>query len=168
VTLAGIVVAGGLAALWARRAGRSTPLAVAAALALVAAAVVTLARPGDLYRGIDWAGVASCTVTDPWAWSTEARLNVLLLAPFGALAVAAGARLRSVLPAALVISVAIELVQAARASGVCDSSDLLRNAGGAAAAAVGTAVALSVVRTRRRGSGPPQAPQQQRAAALSG
>jgi hypothetical protein len=144
-TLAGLVLAGSLAVLWARRARRSTPLAVSAAAALVAALVVTLVRPGDLHRDTDWAGVARCTVTDPWAWSTEARLNVLLLAPFALLATAAGARLRSVLLASLTASVVIELLQAARDSGVCDSSDLLRNTFGAAAAA-GVTVVIAAAR----------------------
>jgi len=68
----------------------------------------------------------------------------------GVLAAATGARLRWVLLAALAVSASVEVLQAARGSGVCDSSDVVRNTVGAAVAAAAAAAVAAAARAGRR------------------
>jgi hypothetical protein len=91
---------------------------------------VTLARPGGIHSD-PLSGLAGCSVTDPWAFDTEGVLNLGLLVPFAGLATLATRRARLVGAAAVVTSAAFEALQATLGKGVCDSSDLLRNATGA-------------------------------------
>jgi VanZ like family len=112
-------------------------LAVLAAVALVGAVVMTTARPGLLGQDADWSRLASaCVVTDPRPASPEGRLNLLLLAPFAALAVLAFGRPLAVAAVAGLASAGIESVQAVRSVGACDSSDLVLNLTGATVAAL--------------------------------
>jgi hypothetical protein len=134
----------------AARARGSRPAAIAAAAFLAAAVTLTLARPGLRGSGLDWDRVATaCTVTDYGSWGPEALLNLLLLAPFAALAVLAGGHPVLVSLFAGLVSLGIETAQAALAVGACDSSDLLRNTAGAALAAfLATAVRPARIHAR--------------------
>lgn len=119
----------------------SRGLAIAAVAFLAAALALTLARPGLRSSVVDWERAATaCTVTDVRSWSTEALLNLLLLAPFAALAVLAIGHPILVSLFAGLVSLGIETAQAAFSVGACDSSDLLRNSAGALLAALLAAV----------------------------
>jgi len=135
----------------------SRAAAVASAVCLSAAVTVTLARPGLRSEQADWGRVASaCTVTDPHPLTTEALLNLLLLAPFAALAVLAVGRPIRVALTAATISLAIEALQAAYSVGACDSSDVLRNSAGALVAALlAWVLTVDFGPGRRERSGPP-------------
>lgn len=135
----------------------SRPAAVAAAVCLSAAVTVTLARPGLRSEQADWSRLSSvCTITDPRPMPTEALLNLLLLAPFAALAVLSVGRPIRVALVAVAVSVGIEVAQAVYSVGACDSSDVVRNSAGALVAALlAAALTVDVGPGRRERSGPP-------------
>jgi hypothetical protein len=141
------LVLGPLCALASHRLDRSRLQALVAALAGCALAPVislTLLRggglPGQLVR------LRGCALTDPAPLSGDGLVNLLLLAPAAFLAVLAIGRPLLVATGALLLSLAIETLQAVLAVGVCDSSDALLNTLGALAAAlVGAALRAAFV-----------------------
>jgi hypothetical protein len=137
-----------LGALLARR-----PRACAALLAasLVAVVALTLTPDGDAPPAV------ACTVQLPYlsATSVESLSNVLLLAPTALLA---GVLLRRPVVAsggAVLLSAAIETVQAVLPGigRACDTGDLLTNALGAMLGGALAAIALRLARRRGRASG---------------
>ncbi|MEX0427101.1 VanZ family protein [Nocardioides sp. DS6] len=85
--------------------------------------------------------------------SPEARLNVLLFVPLALFATLASGRWWAVVLACVALSAGIEAVQSVAGTGVCQSSDVLRNGLGALAGAMlgetSRTVVAGAVRLRR-------------------
>lgn len=115
--------------------------------AVLCAVVLTMSAPG--YGG----GAAACSLSYGWEpfRSQEGELNVLLFVPVGAFGLLALRRVRVALPAGVLLSAAIEAVQALVPSmgRACDTADLQTNATGTL---LGCLLAAAVLAVRRGGS----------------
>jgi hypothetical protein len=128
-----------------RLAGSRTAAALGAlaGTALALAVSLTLFRyggqPGGLWR------LRTCAVTDPVLLSGDGLANLALFAPAAFLAVLAVGRPVRVAAGVSVVSVTVEVLQALRNVGVCDTSDALLNTLGGLAAVTTAALLRSGV-----------------------
>ncbi len=127
--LVALLVVTGVAVLLAKLLRGSLVLAALASVALWLAFAVTILNRGGLTE-VGARGLMSCAITDPRVLNAESIGNVLLFAPFGFLASASIGRPLLVAASGLLLSVAIEGVQAMGSLGTCDTSDVIHNAGG--------------------------------------
>ncbi len=139
-----------LAAFVARRATRSWVASVLGGLAGLALAValgLTLFRSGGVPGGL-WR-LRTCAVTDPVLMSGDGLANLALFAPAAFLAVLAIGRPGRVAAGVAATSVVVEVLQALRNVGVCDSSDALLNTlGGLGAALIAALLRAGFLRLR--------------------
>lgn len=135
----------------ARRRSWSGGRALAAGLAGVGLSgmfAVTLARWIEFHPDFRWRGCTTgsgLTVTDG-----EALLNVLVLMPAAFFAMLAVQRFLVVAVAATLVTVAVETVQSLASLGTCQTSDVVRNSGGALVAAAVAACLLGLASVGRR------------------
>lgn len=106
---------------------------------------LTVLRGGYVW---DAGGFRRCVATQPLPLSPDGVINLLLLAPAATLGLLAVGRAVRVIACLVVVSIVVEAAQAMTSVGVCDTSDVVLNASGAALA-VGTTLVVRAALARR-------------------